>query len=632
MGDSAACLMRSFSHPSSSIRESQEGDPLRALTESISFGRFASESLAWEKWSTFSHNRYLEEVEQFSKPGSVAAKKAFFEAHYKKRAELKAAALLEQATTNPTDVTILSSGTVSSSVEEQAQNLDAVVVSPYLEKENFPKLEKVEEEMQVDSVGDMIREGTPIKESIDLQSNKRRKSSVFCSEQQQNTCGDEGDAVVSPKLEIGDSPKLDMVIMEAEVELNEKQMQVDSGGEQMIREGTPIKVLQSNKRRKSSASSAGRSETTTTRSTSGISLSAAAKQTATSSSQTKVETKKVVDETSVDRKRLAPKAVHMSINFATRLWETGKSSIRKSREHGTGPKSVATTKASVQGKSSIRTSMVRTKASVQGESKFCALMATNKESVHCESKIRTSMAAAKGSVQGESKIRASMAARQTDDKSSTKSSGRSGSKARPPLMSSPFSFRSEERAAKRKEMMEERNKAKEAESLQLQAKSKEKAEPHSKILRQSTVASRTRPNEDPGCRSQSIASHTRKSQIPLTRPRSPKLGRKPAVSSTNAEAKCRSSSVRVSVTTDNSSSQILLTRPRSPKLGRKPAVSSANAEIKCRSSSVRVSVTTDNSSSKHIVPKKSSQSTTRSSVSLLPKRKTQENASPNIQH
>ncbi|KAF2301764.1 hypothetical protein GH714_028932 [Hevea brasiliensis] len=91
------CLMRSFSHPSNASREAKEGDPLRALTESISFGRFMSESLAWEKWSTFSHNHYLEEVEQFSKPGSVAQKRAYFEAHYKKRAAMKAAALLEQA-------------------------------------------------------------------------------------------------------------------------------------------------------------------------------------------------------------------------------------------------------------------------------------------------------------------------------------------------------------------------------------------------------------------------------------------------------------------------------------------------------------------------------------------------------
>lgn len=56
-----------------------------------------SDSLAWEKWSSFSHNRYVEEAERYSKPGSVAQKKAFFEAHYKKIAAQRAAALLEQA-------------------------------------------------------------------------------------------------------------------------------------------------------------------------------------------------------------------------------------------------------------------------------------------------------------------------------------------------------------------------------------------------------------------------------------------------------------------------------------------------------------------------------------------------------
>ncbi|CAK8541201.1 unnamed protein product [Lathyrus sativus] len=69
------------------------------MGESVSFGRFTAESLAWEKWSTFSQNqnRYVEEAERFSKPGSVAQKKAFFEEHYKKLAAQKAAALLEQA-------------------------------------------------------------------------------------------------------------------------------------------------------------------------------------------------------------------------------------------------------------------------------------------------------------------------------------------------------------------------------------------------------------------------------------------------------------------------------------------------------------------------------------------------------
>lgn len=58
-----------------------------------------SESLAWEKWSTFSHNhnRYVEEAERFSRPGSVAQKKAFFEAHYKKLAAQKAAAAANSA-------------------------------------------------------------------------------------------------------------------------------------------------------------------------------------------------------------------------------------------------------------------------------------------------------------------------------------------------------------------------------------------------------------------------------------------------------------------------------------------------------------------------------------------------------
>ncbi|CAL0314030.1 unnamed protein product [Lupinus luteus] len=67
-----------------------------ALQVSISFGRFESESLSWEKWSTFSPNKYLEEVEKCATPGSVAEKKAYFEAHYKKIAARKAELLAEE--------------------------------------------------------------------------------------------------------------------------------------------------------------------------------------------------------------------------------------------------------------------------------------------------------------------------------------------------------------------------------------------------------------------------------------------------------------------------------------------------------------------------------------------------------
>ncbi|CAI9111520.1 OLC1v1011763C2 [Oldenlandia corymbosa var. corymbosa] len=101
MGDST-CVLQPFSYTSSAIsHESKQGNPLlmHGLGDSVSFGRFMTESLAWEKWSTFSsssssssHNRYVEEAERYAQPGSVAQKKAFFEAHYKRIAAAKKAA------------------------------------------------------------------------------------------------------------------------------------------------------------------------------------------------------------------------------------------------------------------------------------------------------------------------------------------------------------------------------------------------------------------------------------------------------------------------------------------------------------------------------------------------------------
>ncbi|KAL7135007.1 hypothetical protein ABFS83_11G064100 [Erythranthe nasuta] len=103
MGESSPCLVRSFSQPSPTSSEDKKGNnPLqRALTTSVSFGRFMSESLDWEKWSSFTQNRHLEEVERYSKPGSVAEKKAYFEAHFKRR---RAAALLEQQIAEANDL------------------------------------------------------------------------------------------------------------------------------------------------------------------------------------------------------------------------------------------------------------------------------------------------------------------------------------------------------------------------------------------------------------------------------------------------------------------------------------------------------------------------------------------------
>ncbi|KZV37121.1 neurofilament heavy polypeptide [Dorcoceras hygrometricum] len=59
------------------------------LEVSVSFGRFENDALSWEKWSSFSPNKYLDEAGSLSTPGSVAQKKAYFEAHYKKIATQK---------------------------------------------------------------------------------------------------------------------------------------------------------------------------------------------------------------------------------------------------------------------------------------------------------------------------------------------------------------------------------------------------------------------------------------------------------------------------------------------------------------------------------------------------------------
>ncbi|KAH0936455.1 hypothetical protein HID58_013572 [Brassica napus] len=89
MGESA-CLMQPFSYAA------PQGDSLGALGQSVSFGRFMSEKLDWKKWSSFpTQNRYVAEAERYSRPGSVAQKKAFFEAHYKKLAAARKAAAEE---------------------------------------------------------------------------------------------------------------------------------------------------------------------------------------------------------------------------------------------------------------------------------------------------------------------------------------------------------------------------------------------------------------------------------------------------------------------------------------------------------------------------------------------------------
>lgn len=128
----------------------------RAFAGSVSFGRFASESLAWERWSPFSRDRYMEDVSKYATPGSVAQKKAYFEAHYKH----VAAARKENAAASNSEVLRSDDDARHESqceVEEADNNIDAensaAFDSTFVETKQFG-LEEVAQDVNKEVVED----------------------------------------------------------------------------------------------------------------------------------------------------------------------------------------------------------------------------------------------------------------------------------------------------------------------------------------------------------------------------------------------------------------------------------------------------------------------------------------------
>ncbi|XP_031403417.1 protein WVD2-like 7 isoform X2 [Punica granatum] len=179
MGESTCLMMQMqpFSYVSGlPCFDPTEGnrDPIRSLGQSISFGRFVSDSVSWEKWSVFSHNRYVEEAERYARPGSVAQKKAFFEAHYREMAARKAAAAAAAAAEAELEAEQVS----AASDEARNSLLDEVATG-----DSAPALDCNDPNGQ-DEVGETEQCGTPeIEKPLlkDLQQNSGRKEVSFRS-------------------------------------------------------------------------------------------------------------------------------------------------------------------------------------------------------------------------------------------------------------------------------------------------------------------------------------------------------------------------------------------------------------------------------------------------------------------
>ncbi|KAM6589507.1 hypothetical protein CsatA_012112 [Cannabis sativa] len=461
MGESAF-LRRSFSSPSESSREPKEGDPCRVLGESISFGRFMSEPLAWEKWSAFTQNRYLEEVERYSKPGSVAEKKAYFEAHYKKKAAERAAALLEAANVETTYEA------VTESVVNEEKNCNVSSMDSEFEKRES----LVDDPLEIDV------------QNTDYCTNETESNSCLDRDEKECSVGS-----CNP-IEIPNLSEKNEVNMHSQVVVCQnitastcKQRPANSSPRTSSKQVTPIKTRNGNNL----------------------------------ASRCKNFMQDLVDKKSA-------KSIHMSIHFSSCTGENSKpvspfrQKIISSKDLTASPfrQKIISSKdltASPKVFAASSTSQIKTKASVNGVVK----RPPNLKSENRSSKAILNKSVAEGTTLDRKQNCLSP--------NNSKSSGGRGSKSQPSIITSPFRFKSDERAAKRKEFyekLEEKRNADEAEKKRQQTRFQGKTSHDVMKVRQSTLL-KSKPNEDLCSASQLPTGHIKK--IPLRQPRSPTLGR-----------------------------------------------------------------------------------------------------------
>ncbi|KAI4350575.1 hypothetical protein L6164_005022 [Bauhinia variegata] len=471
MGEST-CLMQPFCYASGISNEANESNLIHALGQSISFGRFTSESLAWEKWSTFSHNRYVEEAERYSRPGSVAQKKAFFEAHYKRLAAKKAAALLEQA-----------NNAASNDVQEQQHEEAVDNIKTHESQTTSPNSEQVHKALSSDPKAMFSSPGHDLNSNISESNttdgaDPERGQEVFA-------------AVNSIKIELQNQ----LQDIDNRKEANEKiigtpRMDKPKG----INSDQEVSASKSKKKPSVSSSTLFKDNNGASKLT-----STPAKYTPFCKDNFATPVSNKPDLSAADKKRATPKSLHKTVNF-TPIRELNRLTASVMRRFESSRVSAASSKPTEDSSTPLRTPTVVSKNETQKHASATPLTENKKT--------KTPIGSSVPGRNGGPKWRLLSAEK----------------KMKSPIISSPLSLRTEERSARRKKNLQEKFNANETQKVHLHTKLKEKAETEIRKLRQS-FCFKARPLPD--FYKERKASKNDITKEPLTYPESPKEGRKP---------------------------------------------------------------------------------------------------------
>ncbi|GAV88264.1 TPX2 domain-containing protein [Cephalotus follicularis] len=503
MGETT-CLMQPFSYVSSLPNEANEGNPIHAFGQSISFGRFVPESLAWEKWSTFSHNRYVEEAERHSRPGSVAQKKAFFEAHYKQIAARKAAAaLLEQEN-------VASNDYPQREVEgdSQTRTLDSQV-----------NVDKREEEVKIqNSAAGLVVENTEMKKSENevVVENSVKFESL-------SQLGFVDDKMEASKLEVSEKTQKEKPLLQEPALSFLKSLH---NGRASKLPPSPAKTTASTRSKKENhVIVTPISKTSTTDSLDYVQVSklpiSPAKFTAPTQPKKETNGTPIGNKTATcpaNKKRSSPKSSHKSINFtpAREINRLASTIIRRFDSSGVG----SSTKAAKDCSTPVKTPIM-----AYGPPKHpLATPWSENKSIN-----RTTRTTLDPSTLASKTVRPKWHFFPTYF---SKFFSPCRNKSQSPNLSTPFSFRTEERAARRKEKLEEKFNINQQQKVQYQATLKKKAETELRKLRQ-TLCFKARPLPD-FYKERTAKNEMR--QIPVTHPQSAKHSRKHAINTVQSTA------------------------------------------------------------------------------------------------